>query len=216
MADDDSNLYVLLYRPVFLQPPSESTRIEGNKALDAATRSTRILEDMLSQNLVQHGPVHLITNTFSALCIHTIQFGRTSGTARKLAEHRAQLCLLGLKELQKSWDLENWVLDLFFRCLDDRTARDLRLTGTAPLPRPPEPPSNALDQPDRVLSPRVDESLPSLPHEPSLNPADDAAVNMDWYELFNVEGDDVLGLAGSLTNPDYLNPQNLEFLYRFL
>jgi hypothetical protein len=54
-----SNLYVLLYRPIFLQPPSESTSIEGNIALDAATRSTRILEDMLSENLVQHGPVHL-------------------------------------------------------------------------------------------------------------------------------------------------------------
>lgn len=28
-------------------------------ALEAATRSTRILEDMLSENLVQHGSVHL-------------------------------------------------------------------------------------------------------------------------------------------------------------
>ncbi|KAJ5162508.1 hypothetical protein N7492_007900 [Penicillium capsulatum] len=215
-----NNLYVLLYRPIFLQPPSESTSAAGNMALDAATRSTRILEDMLSQNLVQHCPVHLITHTFSALCIHTIQFGRTCGTARKLAEHRAQLCLLGLRELQKSWDLENWVLDLFFRCLDDRTARDLRLDGRTPLPgpsRPPEAPSHTLaDKTGRDHSPHAGEILPSMPTEPSLNPTDDAAINMDWYELFNVEGDDFLGLAGSLTNPDYLNPQNLEFLYRFL
>lgn len=54
-----SNLYVLLYRPIFLQPPSEMTSFEGNMALDAATRSTRILEDMLSESLVQHGSVHL-------------------------------------------------------------------------------------------------------------------------------------------------------------
>jgi hypothetical protein len=54
-----SNLYVLLYRPIFLQPPSRSTSSEGNIALEAATKSTRILEDMLSQNLVQHGSVHL-------------------------------------------------------------------------------------------------------------------------------------------------------------
>jgi hypothetical protein len=33
--------------------------MEGNMALEAATRSTRILEDMLSENLVQHGSVHL-------------------------------------------------------------------------------------------------------------------------------------------------------------
>jgi hypothetical protein len=51
---------------------------------------------------------------------------------------------------------------------------------------------------------------------PVLNAPDDASINMDWYELFNLEGEDFSGLAGSLTNPDYLNPQNLEFLYRFL
>ncbi|KAJ5768746.1 hypothetical protein N7520_003305 [Penicillium odoratum] len=201
-----NNLYVLLYRPIFLQPPSEST-MEWSMALEAATRSTRILEDMLSENLVQHGSVHLITHTFSALCIHTIHFGRVTGTARTLAEHRAKLCLLGLKELQKSWDLENWVLDLFFRCLDDRTARDLRLgdsdKGLAPA-SPADPP----------VSPHANELLLPPAHDPLH--MDDPPVNMDWYELFNVEGDDVLGLAGSLTNPDYLNPQNLEHLYRFL
>jgi hypothetical protein len=54
-------------------------------------------------------------------------------------------------------------------------------------------------------------------HPLSLSgPAEDAVINMDWYELLNMEGDDVMGMAGSLSNPDYLNPQNLEFLYRFL
>ncbi|KAJ5937079.1 hypothetical protein N7466_003529 [Penicillium verhagenii] len=219
-----NNLYVLLYRPIFLQPPSESTNMEGNMALEAATRSTRILEDMLSENLVQHGSVHLITHTFSALCIHTIHFGRGTGTARKLAEHRAKLCLLGLKELQKSWDLENWVLDLFFRCLDDRTARDLRLGdsggGSASsqlikglAARSPTDIDQVTSQP---ISPNAQAIFPpSIRNDPSL-PLEEPSVNMDWYELFNVEGDDVLGLAGSLTNPDYLNPQNLEHLYRFL
>ncbi|EHA26132.1 hypothetical protein ASPNIDRAFT_36438 [Aspergillus niger ATCC 1015] len=94
---------------------SQSTSSEGNVALEAATKSTRILEDMLSQDLVQHGSLHFlqpqrITHIFSALCIHTIHFGRVGGTSKKLAEHRAKLCLLGLKELQKLGDLENWVL----------------------------------------------------------------------------------------------------------
>ncbi|CAG8049423.1 unnamed protein product [Penicillium olsonii] len=220
-----NNLYVLLYRPLFLQPPGQTTSPEGNMALDAATRSTRILEDMLSENLVQHGSLHLITHTFSALCIHTIHFGRVTGTARKLAEHRAKLCLLGLKELQKSWDLENWVLDLFFRCLDDRTARDLRLADvnipssttqsrgeTAEI----APVASISDQ-SRHLSPHPTENILATPQIPTNNSlAEEAAINMDWYELFNMEGDDVMGLAGSLSNPDYLNPQNLEFLYRFL
>ena len=60
------------------------------------------------------------------------------------------------------------------------------------------------------------ESLLSITQTASSHPTEDGSGNMDWYELFNMEGDDFLGLAGSLTNPDYLNPQNLEFLYRFL
>ena len=166
-----------------------------------------------------------ITHTFSALCIHTIHFGRVTGTARKLAEHRAKLCLLGLKELQKSWDLENWVLDLFFRCLDDRTARDLRLadvtvpsSATQVHSRIEEiPPATPASGPYRQLSPHPTDNILATPQiAPTHNPAEEAAINMDWYELFNMEGDDVMGLAGSLSNPDYLNPQNLEFLYRFL
>ncbi|KAJ6130937.1 hypothetical protein N7523_001397 [Penicillium sp. IBT 18751x] len=225
-----NNLYILLYRPIFLQKPSESTSIEGNIALDAAIKSTRILEDMLSANLVQHGPVHLITHTFSALCIHTIHFARVANTARKLAEHRAKLCLIGLKELQKSWDLENWVLDLFFRCLDDNIARNLRLADVGmPFSRPPGQSANrshASDSPGCSAPSNDTESSLALPgdevHMPmahmnsSLNATDDASASMDWYELFNVEGDNLSGFAGSLTNPDYLSSQNLDLLYRFL
>ncbi|KAJ5689855.1 hypothetical protein N7462_004247 [Penicillium macrosclerotiorum] len=222
-----NNLYVLLYRPMFLQPPNVSSSSDGNIALEAATRSTRILEDMLSENLVQHGSVHLITHTFSALCIHTIHFGRMTSTAKKLAEHRAKLCLLGLKELQKSWDLENWVLDLFFRCLDDRTARNLRLGDvgmpTSSLKEPQileaafaHAPGSPMTQP---ISPNPNTSgLATVQTTAQLdsNPVDEPSMNMDWYELFNVEGNDFVGLADTLTNPDYLNAQNLEFLYRFL
>lgn len=148
-----------------------------------------------------------------------------TGTARKLAEHRAKLCLLGLKELQKSWDLENWVLDLFFRCLDDRTARDLRLadvtmpTSTTQLPEDYTEiePAMPTDSQYRPPSPNPTEATVPAPQIGTANAiAEEAAINMDWYELFNMEGDDVMGLAGSLSNPDYLNPQNLEFLYRFL
>ncbi|CAI7588985.1 unnamed protein product [Penicillium pancosmium] len=180
------------------------------------------------------GMLHMaynITHTFSALCIHTIHFGRVTGTARKLAEHRAKLCLLGLKELQKSWDLENWVLDLFFRCLDDRTAKNLRLAeGGLPStlstqlakgsPTPDSPSFNmTYGNSAQPLSPAShnNEMMISTQEAPFSNLSEDTAINMDWYELFNnTEGDDVMGLAGPLTNPDYLNPQNLEFLYRFL
>lgn len=159
------------------------------------------------------------------MCIHTIHFGRVTGTARKLAEHRAKLCLLGLKELQKSWDLENWVLDLFFRSLDDRTARDLRLSdATVPLStvntsgemKDLAPAVPVSGQPSQLTPHPAEPVLATSQMVPTNDAAEEAAINMDWYELFNMEGDDVMGLAGSLSNPDYLNPQNLEFLYRFL
>ena len=40
-------------------------------------------------------------------------------------EHRAKLCLLGLRELQRTWDVTNWVLELFFQYLDRSTAARL-------------------------------------------------------------------------------------------
>ncbi|KUL87123.1 hypothetical protein ZTR_05563 [Talaromyces verruculosus] len=121
-------LYILLYRPSYLDPSDEKKQKEGRLAVQAACQCTRILEDMLSQNLIEHGMVHLITNIFAALCIHTVQFSRSEGTERKLAEHRAKMCLLGLKELQKSWDLNYWVLEIFFHCLDESTAEYLKIS----------------------------------------------------------------------------------------
>lgn len=145
-----------------------------------------------------------------------------TGTARKLAEHRAHLCLLGLKELQKSWDLENWVLDLFFRSLDDRTARDLRLADVNMPPSTTKVPGGTKDlapvtpssEKQGISSPDPVASMPAISQmTTSRDPTEEAAINMDWYELFNMECD---GLGGTLLNPEYLNPQNLDFLYRFL
>lgn len=78
---------------------------------------------------------------------------------------------------------------------------------------PPSPASGSY----RPRSPNTAEDLlqtPNMMHH--HNSGGEAGINMDWYELFNVGGDDVTGLASSLSNPDYLNTQNLEFLYRFL
>ncbi|OJZ90206.1 hypothetical protein ASPFODRAFT_178569 [Aspergillus luchuensis CBS 106.47] len=214
------NLYVLLYRPSFLNPPDGILDSQGQIALDAATKSTRMLEDMLSHNLVQHGPPHLITHAFSTLCIHTIEFRRSSGTGRKLAEHRARLCLLSLQELQKSWDLENWVLNLFFRCLDDSTARTLRpVDATAPPPK-----TEARD-----YVPATPDAFPALNMNPeghtldapcqsahSPYPTGDISAPSDWYGLFNF-AEDYTDISGVISSHDpSINLQNLEILYRFL
>lgn len=213
-----NNLYILLYRPLFLHPTT-TTETQGAIALEAATRSTRIIEGMLSHNLVQHGPNHLITHAFSTLCIHTINCCRTTGTTRKLAEHRARLCLLGLQELQKSWDLENWVLDLFFRCLDESTAHSLRSVDVdtpAPEGRGERRDqgvgdfSGGAERNDTTSAIAADNSQPSQ----YTSPTDLTAPN-DWYGLFNFT-DDYTDVLGTSSQPDSLNLQSLEFLYRFL
>lgn len=63
-----------------------------------------------------------ITTLFTALCIHTIDFRRSIGMHRNLAEGRAKLCLLGLREVQKSWRVNDLILDLFMQQLDEVTA----------------------------------------------------------------------------------------------
>lgn len=51
---------------------------------------------------------------------------RSEHIAKRLAEQRAQICLIGLKEIQKYWEVNNLVLELFFQYLDDSTAKKLR------------------------------------------------------------------------------------------
>lgn len=62
---------------------------------------------------------------FAALCIHVIEIRTTDGVSKRLAENRAQICLLGLKEIQNYWSINNLVLDLFFQYLDESTVRRL-------------------------------------------------------------------------------------------
>lgn len=66
-----------------------------------------------------------ITGLFAALCIHVINIRTTDGVNKRLAENRAQICLMGLHEIQKYWRINNLVLDFFFQYLDDSTARIL-------------------------------------------------------------------------------------------
>ncbi|KAL4960738.1 Zn(II)2Cys6 transcription factor [Aspergillus stella-maris] len=199
------NLYILLHRNVFLNPTPHDN---GQIALDAATKSTRIMEDMLSHRLIQHAPTHLITHAFSTLCIHTIHHRRSSGTMRTLAEHRARLCLLSLEELQKSWDLENWVLHLFFKGLDDRTAESLGLTGA---PDARQMTGQSGDGDDGQVNEAGDSG------DFAGNGGGGAvAGDMPMSMPLGTPQDDLYGWVPWEDEADALNLQNLEFLYRFL
>lgn len=57
-ADLISNLYILLYRSVYISS-GDNTKDVGQIALQAASKNTRILEDLLAQDLIQYGHVHV-------------------------------------------------------------------------------------------------------------------------------------------------------------
>jgi hypothetical protein len=120
-----NNLLILLYRTSFVL--DEAGGIEANVALQVAARNSRIVEDLLPSGNVGHAQIHVITNLFNTLCIHVVNVKRSTGINRTLAEHRAKLCLLGLQELQKTWEVTNWVLQLFFQYLDRETASRLAM-----------------------------------------------------------------------------------------
>lgn len=46
--------------------------------------------------------------------------------ARRLGENRAKICLLALKEAQKSWNINNDILDLFFQHVEARLASEFQ------------------------------------------------------------------------------------------
>lgn len=117
--------------------------------MQAACRITNIAEELLSPNMICYVNTHMYVKTpikrlrslsdsssritcfFNSLCIHTISMRRSNEIGRQIAEKRAQVCLLGLKELKKTWDVDNWVLKLFFQHIDNPTKERLQLEEKA-------------------------------------------------------------------------------------
>lgn len=97
------------------------------------------------------------------------------------------------------------MLDLFFRCLDDGTARNLRLQDASV-----EVGQENADEENVMPDVRTGQDGSVDVH----NVTGDLAAPQDWYGLFNFTDDYTDVLASS--QPDALNLQNLEFLYRFL
>ncbi|CRG90691.1 Cutinase transcription factor 1 beta [Talaromyces islandicus] len=125
-----NHLRILIHRNGFLRNQRARDDRDKQAATAAANQISRIAEDMLSQQTIQYGQMHLITGLFAALCIHVINIRTTDGVNKRLAENRAQICLLGLHEIQKYWRVNNLVLDFFFQYLDDSTARILLAADT--------------------------------------------------------------------------------------
>ncbi|OAA70692.1 Transcription factor [Cordyceps fumosorosea ARSEF 2679] len=112
----DSHLRILIHRNSYLH---SNDKTESSMIVTAsACRISRIAEDMYTSGILGCGQMHMITSLFTSLCIHVISIRRDTGVNRRIAENRAQMCLICLKEIQKYWRINNNVLDIFFQYLD--------------------------------------------------------------------------------------------------
>ncbi|KAF9885353.1 hypothetical protein FE257_012970 [Aspergillus nanangensis] len=129
-----NNTVILLFRNTYLRSGGADEDSPGGIAFRAACSTSILVEDMLSRRLMRHGDIHLINSLFNALCVHVVHIRRSEGTVRSIAEHRARLCLIGLHELQITWQVTVWGLQrhLFFQALDPTTARRLQIDDHEP------------------------------------------------------------------------------------
>ncbi|KAF9870750.1 major facilitator superfamily transporter [Colletotrichum karsti] len=212
-----NHLRILVHRNGWLRNRDEEDK---KAALAAACRISRITEDMLAQKTLQYGQMHLLTSLFAALCIHAIDIRSADGIGRRLAEHRAQMCLLGLKEIQKYWRINNNVLDLFLQYLDESIAKRLNNDNTesAPLNGDQTSPHASGISP---LDPTRGTSQ-SLAND-SADQSRTSVIEDQYFNLMrtNWEGEDALGDLGLFLDPQlYANGpmqvEGLNFLQRCL
>lgn len=173
-----------------------------------------------------------------------MHFSRAEGTERKLAEHRAKLCLLGLKELQKSWDLNYWVLEIFFHCLDESTAEYLQLSEEKNA-APPTPSLTNNGSVDTATPKQVGRNMQLLPEivTSALSPFEQHQyqqeevlkeqrpqtwsemtplsppsneVDIDLSEPFLFDEEFARNFGSCTPRLDALNSSNLDCLYRYL
>ncbi|RGP68538.1 n-terminal binuclear zn cluster-containing dna binding domain-containing [Fusarium sporotrichioides] len=107
-----NHLRILTHRHNFIKQDGSDN--SGQIVVAAATKISRIAEDMLAQGTLRYGQMHTVTSLFAALCIHTISIKQKEhDVSRRIAENRAQMCLLGLQEIQNAkaprglWYLEH-------------------------------------------------------------------------------------------------------------
>ncbi|KAH9861699.1 hypothetical protein J1614_011452 [Plenodomus biglobosus] len=226
-----NNLLILLYRTSFLLDESSSADVSGNVALQAAARNSRIVEDMLPSGNIGHAQIHVITNLFNTLCIHVANLRRSTGINRTLAEHRAKLCLLGLQELQKTWEVTNWVLQLFFQYLDRETASRLAVeaddvgfaSAASRTTSERESSGSAVQQMPQKDVVEADVTAPSNVQQPTAFASDIAPTPWSWtmdeqnqYLFTQIENDFAFGEGGiqRWSAEDVLSDASLaDFLY---
>ncbi|OWT43551.1 acyl-CoA dehydrogenase [Pochonia chlamydosporia 170] len=214
-----NHLRILIHRNSFLRHGEGD---KNNQVTAAACRISRIAEDMSTHGTLRYGQMHLITSLFAALCIHVISIRRGMGVSRRIAEHRAQMCLLCLKEIQKYWRINNNVLDLFLQYLDRSIAERLHAAQTDGSGADAAAGSKRQDP---FVGSNGDAAGDAARGDPMLSQTAEQQRSQDelfqdqYFNLVNGhwEGDDALGDLGLFLQADDFSPvKGLNFLGRSL
>ncbi|KAJ4253785.1 hypothetical protein NW762_010179 [Fusarium torreyae] len=209
-----NHLRILLYRHKFIK--QDQSDDAGHIAATAASKISRIAEDMLTQGTLRYGQMHSITSLFAALCIHTISIRRSTNVSRRIAESRAQMCLLGLQEIQNYWRINNNVLDLFLQYLDVSIAQRLNGTSQSHNAAHPGPDSTAEGQQGNENEADSDIGLDFLsPHTQAQGRAfEDQYINLLYGPWEGDNGTADLGAVLQASDPSHL--ESLDILGRSL
>ncbi|KIW14272.1 hypothetical protein PV08_07054 [Exophiala spinifera] len=103
---------IVLHRKGFL----DSTKHENetnSMAPASANVVTRIVEELLSEGLLPRTQVHLIAVIFASFTIHIVSMEQSQGARRRVLQHKAKMCLLGLAEFRDYWPFVDWMYRLF-------------------------------------------------------------------------------------------------------
>lgn len=81
--------------------------------MNASDKIVRIVEDLLACSSIQHCPIHVILALFAAMGMQAVQTRSTEVVFQQPASVKLRLCMIALSELQNSWPVSGWILQLF-------------------------------------------------------------------------------------------------------
>jgi hypothetical protein len=92
--------------------------------MSAADRIVRILEDVLSAQLIHQCPIHIIPSLFSAMTVQSINLCTNDAALRELSYSKIQISMIALRELQDTYPVTSWISGLLAQLI--RRCRDLK------------------------------------------------------------------------------------------
>lgn len=217
-----SECSILLHRSVFLN--SQSTANAGSYAVTAARKTSRIIEELLLEDLVRFGQVHLYASTailyyaytnfcrvpalFATCTVLFTLIRRKTGMQSKLAENQMRVCLLGLAEMRDPWPVAGWILRLFDRITRQSTSENTSDKNTPSLESHQTRQHEQHQDPERQQQPTTWSDY-TLPFEQELHPSRDSLPSdtgnssTTERQAFQPDSEQIFGLGPGLYSTTY-------------